>query len=214
VQVPRSVQAKLNTVACCPMPRLLPVGETMRRAAVYVSSSESKRAAQEAEVAAPVEDNDDVVADVDLGDARAVEAAASAEVRPPPGLLPPPGLPSHGSVLHGKGGTCKPCAWFWKPSGCSNGLDCLHCHLCPKDEISERRRRRRQSASKKQQQEPSSSGRPRLGSLSSTSSLDLGSEVASTEAQGSDLDSLLSVESSSTSSLVVDQRQAGPPGIW
>merc|ERR1719296_597905 len=48
----------------------------------------------------------------------------------PPGLPPPLGLPSHGSRLHSVGG-CKPCMWFWKPSGCTRGEECLHCHMCP-----------------------------------------------------------------------------------
>merc|ERR1712087_883374 len=48
----------------------------------------------------------------------------------PPGLHPPKGMPSHGSVLHSSG-TCRPCGFFWKASGCQNGLECLHCHLCP-----------------------------------------------------------------------------------
>jgi len=40
-------------------------------------------------------------------------------------------LPSKGSELHASGG-CKPCTWFWKASGCQNGRECMHCHLCPK----------------------------------------------------------------------------------
>merc|ERR1719192_124190 len=68
-----------------------------------------------------------------------VEAAG---VRPPPGLPPPVGLPSHGSCLHGTG-RCKPCMWFFKASGCSHGEECLHCHLCPQSEIAARKKRRR-----------------------------------------------------------------------
>jgi hypothetical protein len=58
---------------------------------------------------------------------------------PPPGLQPPPGTPSHGSLMHSVG-NCRPCSWFWKPEGCRNGDECLHCHLCPADEIKSRRR--------------------------------------------------------------------------
>jgi len=36
---------------------------------------------------------------------------------------------SIGSELHGMG-ECKPCAWFWRPQGCSNGEECRHCHMC------------------------------------------------------------------------------------
>lgn len=48
-------------------------------------------------------------------------------------------LPSVGSVLHASG-TCRPCAWFWKPHGCGNGRHCCHCHLCPEGEIKARRK--------------------------------------------------------------------------
>lgn len=57
----------------------------------------------------------------------------------PPGLSPPSGTPSHGSVLHGSG-HCRPCAWFWKLGGCLNGEDCAHCHLCPEGEIKARKK--------------------------------------------------------------------------
>merc|ERR1712217_1011139 len=33
--------------------------------------------------------------------------------------------------------------WFWKPSGCQHGEDCLHCHVCPESEIANRRKRRK-----------------------------------------------------------------------
>lgn len=57
----------------------------------------------------------------------------------PPGLSAPPGTPSHGSALHGVA-KCRPCAWFWKESGCRNGKDCGHCHLCPDGELKERKK--------------------------------------------------------------------------
>lgn len=49
------------------------------------------------------------------------------------------GLPSVGSALH-RLGECKPCAWYWKPQGCTNGSECRHCHLCPKGEVKARKR--------------------------------------------------------------------------
>jgi len=58
---------------------------------------------------------------------------------PPPGLLPPPGTPNHGSVSHMRG-NCRPCAWFWKARGCKNGEECGHCHLCPEGEIKARKK--------------------------------------------------------------------------
>ena len=36
---------------------------------------------------------------------------------------------SKGSELHSSG-KCKPCAWNWKPNGCSDGVNCQRCHLC------------------------------------------------------------------------------------
>mmetsp|Transcript_54734 Transcript_54734/g.127731 ORF Transcript_54734/g.127731 Transcript_54734/m.127731 type:complete len:613 (-) Transcript_54734:158-1996(-) len=48
-------------------------------------------------------------------------------------------VPSAGSTLHGTG-KCRPCAWFHKSSGCSNGEACAHCHLCPEDEIRNRKK--------------------------------------------------------------------------
>lgn len=52
---------------------------------------------------------------------------------------------SIGSALH-LSGLCKPCAWFWKPQGCGNGEDCLHCHLCPQGEV-KRRKKQKKAAS-------------------------------------------------------------------
>ncbi|CAJ1408148.1 unnamed protein product [Effrenium voratum] len=47
-------------------------------------------------------------------------------------------LPSIGSRDHALG-TCRPCAWLWKPSGCRNAQDCTHCHLCDADAFKKRR---------------------------------------------------------------------------
>jgi len=56
-----------------------------------------------------------------------------------PAPLPP--LPSKGSVLHSSG-QCKPCGFFWKAGGCSNGRECRHCHLCPESEIKTRKHKK------------------------------------------------------------------------
>ena len=53
--------------------------------------------------------------------------------------LPHEDLPSSGSALHALG-KCKPCAWHWKPGGCTNGKECCHCHLCPAGELKGRRK--------------------------------------------------------------------------
>lgn len=57
----------------------------------------------------------------------------------PPGLQPPPGSPSHGSLAHMRG-DCSPCAFFWKPRGCQNGPQCHYCHLCPEGEVKNRKK--------------------------------------------------------------------------
>jgi len=66
---------------------------------------------------------------------------------------------SVGSSLHGTG-ECKPCAWFWKPQGCQNGEECMHCHLCPHNAIRDRKKLhaavRKELAQVPQQVEPSS----------------------------------------------------------
>mmetsp|Transcript_20075 Transcript_20075/g.44996 ORF Transcript_20075/g.44996 Transcript_20075/m.44996 type:complete len:236 (+) Transcript_20075:112-819(+) len=48
---------------------------------------------------------------------------------------------SIGSAAHASG-TCKPCAWNWKPSGCEGGRNCEFCHICGQDELKIRRKRR------------------------------------------------------------------------
>lgn len=48
---------------------------------------------------------------------------------------------SRGAILHGTG-QCRPCAWYWRPQGCSNGQDCCHCHMCPAGEVKARRKAR------------------------------------------------------------------------
>merc|ERR1712048_1423231 len=56
-------------------------------------------------------------------------------------------LPSVGSALHGSG-ICKPCAFFWKSESCSNGVDCFHCHMCPKGEMRRRKKEKRDAMRK------------------------------------------------------------------
>eukprot|EP00811_Abedinium_folium_P007145 NODE_16592_length_986_cov_7.020955.p1 GENE.NODE_16592_length_986_cov_7.020955~~NODE_16592_length_986_cov_7.020955.p1 ORF type:complete len:199 (-),score=10.14 NODE_16592_length_986_cov_7.020955:272-868(-) len=46
----------------------------------------------------------------------------------------PPEVPSRGSLGHGLG-TCKPCAWSWKPGGCSKGAMCEFCHTCTREDF-------------------------------------------------------------------------------
>lgn len=48
-------------------------------------------------------------------------------------------LPSVGSREHALG-SCRPCAWLYKPGGCRNAYNCTHCHLCTPDDAKKRRR--------------------------------------------------------------------------
>lgn len=46
-----------------------------------------------------------------------------------------------GSRLH-MIGECEPCAWFWRPTGCSHGQECRRCHLCPEGEVKARKKKK------------------------------------------------------------------------
>jgi len=54
---------------------------------------------------------------------------------------------SLGSQVHGTG-NCKPCAWFWRPQGCSNGEECGHCHLCSAAELKARKKAKKSASQK------------------------------------------------------------------
>lgn len=47
--------------------------------------------------------------------------------------------PSIGSMVHHLG-RCNPCAWYWKPQGCTKGSYCTRCHLCPDGELKARKK--------------------------------------------------------------------------
>jgi len=47
--------------------------------------------------------------------------------------------PSIGSMGHHLG-RCNPCAWHWKPQGCTKGSNCTRCHLCPDGELKARKK--------------------------------------------------------------------------
>jgi len=67
---------------------------------------------------------------------RAIPPTAERSVVPTATRLP---SASVGSALHSTG-TCKPCAWFWKPESCQWGVECGHCHLCPEGELRRRKK--------------------------------------------------------------------------
>merc|ERR1712157_641186 len=71
-----------------------------------------------------------------------LELASMLEATP---MLGSPELPTVGSAQH-RLGECKPCAFFWKPAGCSNGVDCVYCHLCDAHEKKRRQKGRRLSS--------------------------------------------------------------------
>mmetsp|Transcript_15520 Transcript_15520/g.27788 ORF Transcript_15520/g.27788 Transcript_15520/m.27788 type:complete len:202 (-) Transcript_15520:216-821(-) len=48
---------------------------------------------------------------------------------------------SKGSRLHDLG-QCRPCAWSWKPNGCSNGAECAFCHTCEMGALKLRKKER------------------------------------------------------------------------
>lgn len=49
--------------------------------------------------------------------------------------------PSVGSKMHDQG-MCRPCAWNWKPSGCSKGSGCEYCHQCDQYALKARMKQR------------------------------------------------------------------------
>lgn len=48
---------------------------------------------------------------------------------------------SEGAAKHGTG-SCRPCAWNWKPSGCHKGSSCEFCHMCEENALRERKQER------------------------------------------------------------------------
>eukprot|EP00929_Paragymnodinium_shiwhaense_P049357 TRINITY_DN248_c0_g1_i3.p1 TRINITY_DN248_c0_g1~~TRINITY_DN248_c0_g1_i3.p1 ORF type:complete len:236 (-),score=63.09 TRINITY_DN248_c0_g1_i3:332-1039(-) len=74
------------------------------------------------------------------------------EVRFDPQIAPPAvggsELPSLGSAGHDDG-ICRPCAYFWKDAGCSNGASCTFCHLC--GPLEKKRRQKEKKATLKKQ---------------------------------------------------------------
>eukprot|EP00429_Kryptoperidinium_foliaceum_P098645 CAMPEP_0176244496 /NCGR_PEP_ID=MMETSP0121_2-20121125/31460_1 /TAXON_ID=160619 /ORGANISM="Kryptoperidinium foliaceum, Strain CCMP 1326" /LENGTH=351 /DNA_ID=CAMNT_0017584103 /DNA_START=82 /DNA_END=1135 /DNA_ORIENTATION=- len=78
-----------------------------------------------------------------LAAANYAAAVAASLAGNPPGLSVGLGmqqiLPSLGSTMHSVG-KCSPCAWYWKPRGCTNAFQCDFCHLCPEGELKSRKK--------------------------------------------------------------------------
>jgi len=71
----------------------------------------------------------------------ALEAAAPVP-QVPRGALGSAEMPTLGSAGHGMS-ECKPCAFYWKPQGCGNGVNCVFCHLCDSGEKKRRAKEKR-----------------------------------------------------------------------
>mmetsp|Transcript_73174 Transcript_73174/g.136754 ORF Transcript_73174/g.136754 Transcript_73174/m.136754 type:complete len:190 (+) Transcript_73174:97-666(+) len=54
---------------------------------------------------------------------------------------------SEGAKLHNDG-SCRPCAWHWRPAGCSQGDKCTFCHLCDAGALKARKKERAIAAMK------------------------------------------------------------------
>jgi len=78
---------------------------------------------------------------------RAEKAQAGAESSEP---CHADGEASVGSAEHARG-QCRPCAFFWKPGGCQNGKDCLHCHLCAPGELQRKKKEVQQARARREQ---------------------------------------------------------------
>lgn len=69
-----------------------------------------------------------------------VVPAPEAELSPVPPIDPSSGPRcSRGSELHGMPGKqrCRPCLLLWTTSGCREGEDCEHCHICVPEQFSQ-----------------------------------------------------------------------------
>eukprot|EP00929_Paragymnodinium_shiwhaense_P112665 TRINITY_DN80932_c0_g1_i1.p1 TRINITY_DN80932_c0_g1~~TRINITY_DN80932_c0_g1_i1.p1 ORF type:complete len:286 (-),score=48.29 TRINITY_DN80932_c0_g1_i1:561-1418(-) len=70
------------------------------------------------------------------GGGKAVAVQQGSQPTPPASLL------SLGSAAHGTG-DCRPCGFYWKARGCSNGSQCEFCHICDGEERKRRQRNRK-----------------------------------------------------------------------
>lgn len=89
--------------------------------------------------ASPSTERDSVTNDSLSASEKDEQEVIAASFGAPPGLKAPPNTPSHGSLLH-SAGNCRPCAWFYKPSGCQSGQECKYCHVCGDGELKSRKK--------------------------------------------------------------------------
>eukprot|EP00933_Yihiella_yeosuensis_P017168 TRINITY_DN1441_c0_g1_i3.p1 TRINITY_DN1441_c0_g1~~TRINITY_DN1441_c0_g1_i3.p1 ORF type:complete len:503 (-),score=117.10 TRINITY_DN1441_c0_g1_i3:472-1902(-) len=121
------------------------------------------------------------------------------------------GIPSVGSALHASG-NCTPCSWFWKQSGCQNGEDCRHCHLCPKSEV--RARKKDKMKQKKHSQFHRQSPPEITATTAKTSSMQIGKTVEDpqrVQPQADDVLSLADIRAPPGLELDLDQSIFRPP---
>lgn len=107
-----------------------------------------------------VSEESELLVERDAASAGYAEQAGDCQVTPKlahQGLIVPAPLrqpeASVGSALHGTG-QCKPCAWFWKPEGCSNSSNCRHCHLCGRGQLKISKKNRTQARRALERSEP------------------------------------------------------------
>lgn len=102
---------------------------------------------RDANAVARVLDAQALTLEVVLPSAGGVEAVLCADVeRPTPETPSGKAAWSTGAAGH-DWGQCKPCAWNWKPAGCSKGETCDYCHLC--DETAMKRKQVHKTERKK-----------------------------------------------------------------
>lgn len=89
-----------------------------------------------------------------------MDATAKEELSKVPEIEDAVKMLSLGSIGH-DGGLCRPCGFFHHKGGCSAGVDCTFCHLCPAGTIERQRKLKRQvvrAARYSQRSQGSSSG--------------------------------------------------------
>lgn len=76
----------------------------------------------------------------------------------PVGDPPSEGSKEHNQVDANGEPRCQPCAWFYKPTGCTNGAACRRCHLCPEGELKNRKKTKIQKMRNQVPDSPSGPG--------------------------------------------------------
>merc|ERR1712187_776547 len=70
-----------------------------------------------------------------------VASTSCATIVPLPFRKPENSVGSHWHIT----GECKPCAWFWRTQGCSNGELCRHCHSCEEGALKKQKKKAKEA---------------------------------------------------------------------